>query len=206
MAFVVEDGSGLSDANSYITVQEFTDFHTDRGTFASGDFSTTEIQQGAVNATDYLEKRFGRNFRGYRQSQSQSLEWPRIDAADNDDNLMNGPDEIPRNLKKGCSEYALLALQLARNLAPPPVQEFATIDPEAGTTDSTGAGRLTKTSAKVGPIEESNSYDSSESASSRAPTVKMSSIVGSIPEYPQADLWIEELLKDVTSRRLVRGG
>jgi hypothetical protein len=153
MAFTVEDGTQPAGANAYLTVADFKTHHTDRGVtaVAESEFLDTEIQSGIINATDYVDKRFGRRFLGWRRSRSQSLEWPRTDAYDDDDYSL--PD-IPDQLKKGIAEYALLALQLGRNLAPPPAPDFGIIDPATGEASSTASGQLSRSTEIVGPIED----------------------------------------------------
>ena len=141
MAFTVETGEGVAGANSYLTIAEFETHHLDRQQITSGtEFDDPDTQAGLILATDYIDKRFGRRFRGYRRTQAQSLEWPRVDAYDNDDFAF---DRIPELLKKATAEYALIALRLERNLAPIPGLEYAVIDPETGETVSTISGRVT---------------------------------------------------------------
>lgn len=62
MAFVVEDGTGIASANAYITVQQFKDYHADRGNTLTG--GSGDQQKAIVKATDYIDKRFGRRFKG----------------------------------------------------------------------------------------------------------------------------------------------
>lgn len=202
MAFQVEDGTGLSTANAYITVVEFKAHHTDRNVAAvvESDFLDTEIQAGIINATDYIDKRFGRRFRGWRTSRAQGLEWPRSDAYDDDEYSL--PD-LPTQLKKATAEYALIALQLARNLAPIPGLPFPVIDPSTGDTSSAGGGQLKRSTDKVGPIEETREYATGQDQNQ--PMRVTGNLSQNIPEYPQADLWIEELLKGRGSRELRRG-
>lgn len=66
MTFIVEDGSGKKGATSYVTVQDFRDYHTDRGV------DTSAILDGAVQslliaATDYIDTRWGSRLLGLRQ-------------------------------------------------------------------------------------------------------------------------------------------
>ena len=199
MAFTVEDGTGLDNSNAYLTVQEWTDHHVDRGVAAASDgtWSPDNIQAGIVQATDYVEKRFGKRFRGWKRSRSQSLEWPRLDAYDDDDHTL---EPVPTLLKRGVAEYALLALQLERNLAPVPGVSFPVTDPATGETTLTGAGMLTRTTEKVDVIEDTKEYE----AAANKPMVTSGNILTQqVPEYPQADMWIEELLTN--ERYVVRG-
>lgn len=103
MAFVVEDGTGKPDANSYGAVADADVYFADRGVVDwTGDDST---KQGAlVRATDYIEERFYGNFAGQATTDVQALSWPRQYA------FNFGKNEIPATLKKACFEYALRAL------------------------------------------------------------------------------------------------
>jgi 2,4-dienoyl-CoA reductase-like NADH-dependent reductase (Old Yellow Enzyme family) len=194
--FTPEDGAGLATANAYITVAFANDYHTGRG---HGDWggSTGNKQKAIVRATDYVDKRFGAYFRGLRLAKRQALEWPRINAIDNDDWELRGPeDAVPRQLQRAVAEYALIALRLIAGTD-------ADLAPEDGVTE----GQVKSKSEKVtGPggagVSESTVYVGG--GTSRA---SQSSVVSdaSIPEYPAADLWLEELLKSSNARRLRRG-
>lgn len=105
MAFIVQDpDSPLSDANAYITVQEFKDYHDDRGNSYSA--TDPDIQLAIVRATDYIDTRW--TFAGSREDDDQSTECPRSGVYDGNNGYeINGyPDE----LKEACAEYALTAL------------------------------------------------------------------------------------------------
>lgn len=201
MAFTVLDPDApQSDANAYISVEEFVEHHTDRAVSAviDAEFDDDAIQAAIVKATDYIDKRFGRRFRGYKQSRAQSLEWPRIDAYDNDDFDL---DPRPPQLIKATAEYALLSLQLGRDLAPPVTPGFGVLNPDTGTSTSQGAGQVIADRSKVGPVETEKRFaqTSQTSRSSGNP------LAPDLPSYPQADLWLEELLRNSVSRRLSRG-
>lgn len=175
MAFTPEDGTGLALANSYVT-EAFADaYFVDRGNATWAAASSGDKQTALVRATDYIDKRFGIRFKGVKESSDQGLEWPRAGAVDNDGYVF---DDVPRNLEKATCEYGLRALS-------------ATLAP-----DNSNAG-VKITRKKVGPIETENELTTPSSGSVVAPS--------SIPEYPEADLWIQELLKAGTERRVVRG-
>lgn len=199
MAFTVEDGTSVVGANSYMTVAQFKEHHADRGVAAAGDgtFTNTEIQAGIVNASDYIDKRFGRRFKGYKRQRTQGLEWPRLDAFDSD-GYQIGP--LPDELIKATAEYAIIALQLGRNLAPIPGVPFPIVDPSTGETVIAGSGALKRKTEKVGPIEDTTEYDTS---GSNKPMTTTGNLSQNIPEYPQADLWLEELLE--SGRTVSRG-
>jgi len=105
VAFVVQDPDEPSwDANAYIEVQEFKDYHDDRGNGYTA--SDTEIERAIVRATDYIDSRW--TFAGSRWDADQSTECPRSGVYDPNTGyeLYGFPDE----LKEACAEYALLAL------------------------------------------------------------------------------------------------
>lgn len=175
MAFTPEDGTGLINANSYVTEAFANTYHADR---QQSEWSSANIltRQGAlVRASDYIDKRFGKKFRGFRQTKDQALEWPRLDAFDDDDYVL---DNIPSQLEKACAEYALRALSISQ-LAP----------------DNADTG-VDATFTKIGPIEIENTIKKSGGSSIIASD--------SIKDYPEADLWMSELLIPSNSRDLSR--
>lgn len=184
MAFTVEDGTIVAGANAYMAVAQYREHHTDRGKAAlitdtgQGDVA---VQAALILATDYIDKRFGRRFKGHRESTSQALEWPRYDVWDEDGNTM---PSMPSQLLKACAEYAWLTIALGTDLAPPP----------DGTT-----GTVEEKSEKVGPIEERTKF------ARRPMTTTGNILTESLPEYPQADLWIEELIVSQMVKEIERG-
>lgn len=209
MAFTVEDGTGLSGSNSYITEAFFRAHHTDRGRNVES-LTQKHVEVAAVRASDYLDKRFGKRFRGSRRNQSQAMEWPRLDAFDNDDHGLNGVDDVPRQLQKAAAEYALRAHnygELAPDIAPAtPRQDLST-----GASTQSGdavSGQIKKIKQKVDVIEESKEYaTTAELSAAKNSRASQSSLVNdfNIPEYPEADMWLEELLGSTLSRTVVRG-
>ena len=176
MAFTPEDGTQVVGANAYLTVAAFKAHHTDRGRdYAT--YTDAQIQAAIVKATDYLDKRFGRRFRGLQASTTQGLEWPRNSALDDNGRLIT---MLPTALLKAAAEYAYVALTLGTELAP------------VGTNV---AGKVVE--EKVGPI-------STKYGQGSTPMTTTGNMIENLPEYPEADLWVEQLLEDAT-RRLIRG-
>ena len=107
MALVVEDGTGLEDANTYVSLSECTNYHTDRSN--SGWIGEDAVKEAAlIRATQYLDSHYRRRFLGYRGAEAQALEWPRYDVEDDNGYWLDG--EIPRDLKYATCELALRAL------------------------------------------------------------------------------------------------
>jgi hypothetical protein len=68
MAFIIEDGSGVEGANSYMSIGAVATYLTERGRNTAWDAATTAVKQAAlIEATDYIEQRFGRRFRGMKE-------------------------------------------------------------------------------------------------------------------------------------------
>lgn len=191
MAFTPEDGSGLSNSNSYVELSFSNDYFDDRGNATWSGASDTDKQTALVRATDYIDKRFATRFKGRRSSGEQSLQWPRTDATDNDGYDLTG---VPTKLKQATCEYAFIALSMA--LAPNP-------STNPGTESS---GIVTRRDEQVGPIRESVTYQSTTTSVTQQVTSgsrKVSSNVvseASLPEYPSADLLLEPCLKVVDNR------
>jgi len=72
--FIVEDGTGLADANSYVTVLEYQGYCADRGIDVTSE-TDEQIQSYLVNATDYIDLMY--DFKGEETTTTQSLKFPR---------------------------------------------------------------------------------------------------------------------------------
>ena len=182
MAFTVETGSVVAGANAYMAVAQYRAHHTDRGRAALiTDPGQTDVlvQAAIVKATDYIDKRFGRRLRGTRKQSTQNLEYPRIDAWDDDEDRL---PEMPGVLLKATAEYAWYAAQTT-DLAPVP--------------DGT-SGVVQESTEKVGPISTTVKF-------AERPMTSTGNLTESLREYPEADLWMEELIESSSVRRIVRG-
>lgn len=135
MPFVVEDGTGLSNATSYVSVADARAYWADVGvTFSQTD---TELEQALVAATRYIELRFSGQFRGHLvviNAPRQRLSWPRYNVWDCD-GLLLASDEVPEVIKNATSEYMRRALE--SELLP----------------DPSGDPFVTRQRDKVGPVE-----------------------------------------------------
>jgi hypothetical protein len=104
MAFVVEDGSIVANANSFVSVAEANAYHTDRGNSVwTGDDAVK--QAALIKATDFIQQKYGCQWKGYKVDPiRQPLDWPRagIDYVDY--------QTIPEKLKNAVCELALEAL------------------------------------------------------------------------------------------------
>lgn len=97
MALIIENGTIVTEANSYVTTLELTAYATARGITISDD-----EEQLLIRAMDYIESLA---YQGVKSNSEQSLQWPRYDVVI-DDYLVSS-DTIPNELKKGQIEVAL---------------------------------------------------------------------------------------------------
>lgn len=204
MAFTPETGSGLADANSYLSEADADAYHLDRGNTVWAAATQGNKETALVRATDYVDKRFGPKFRGDKGTQTQALQWPRTDAYDDDAILIS---EIPVVLQRAVSEYAIRALAI-HELAPDAPKNVNTQSHVTGVSNpTTPTGSAQKYREKAGPIEEETTYRNAGLNMTAANVASKSSLVSDfyIPEYPAADMWLEIILRSSKSTRLIRG-
>ena len=101
MAFVVEDGTGLSTSNSYVTVTQSDTYFSERGNddWAGSD----DVKQGALMYASMLVDTMYR-WNGTILEEDQAMAWPRTDFYDNEGRLVTG---IPQKIKNAVCELAL---------------------------------------------------------------------------------------------------
>ncbi len=114
MAFIVEDGTIVEDANSYVTEAEF-DYYCDS---LGKDPDDGDVEQALVRGTQAIDARYRARYPGTRaEGRDQSLEWPRTEATD-----INGfdidEDEIPQEVKDAVCEAALRELTEPGSMLP----------------------------------------------------------------------------------------
>lgn len=137
MTIVVEDGTGKSNAVSYISVTDADTYWAAEVDETWSSFSTAEKEVALVRATREIDALLSTKFVGNRATLAQSLSWPRVDAYD--DNSFNISGIVPPVLKSAVAD-------LARSLL--------TEDPRT-TVDNSNIGEET---IRVGPIEVSTKY------------------------------------------------
>jgi len=91
MALIVEDGSEVSGANSYVSIDNFIAWADARGVTYP---ALPELQQKILRAMDYIESL---SFVGQKNTDTQALQWPR--AYVTIDGYSVESDEIPPELK-----------------------------------------------------------------------------------------------------------
>jgi len=97
MAIVVEDGTIVAGANSYVTEAELTTYATARGITL-----TTDTEQLLIRAMDYVESL---EYQGLKLTEGQPLQWPRAGVVV--DGYLIDTDDIPELLKNVEMETAM---------------------------------------------------------------------------------------------------
>jgi len=142
MAFIVEDGTNVANANSYETVAALNTYWKDRGRSSTFLASTNSLKESAlILATDYVDSTFINRWKGLRTNDSQVLAWPRKGVVDQDGVTLDD-DLIPSALKNSVFELA------DAHLAGVDIQP-----------DITNPGQITRTKVKVGSIVDEVAYE-----------------------------------------------
>lgn len=140
MTLTVEDGTGLANADSYVSVADTTAYHLSRGNAAWAAGAPTDQETALRRSTFWIDPTYRGRFPGYQvNGRGQSLEWPRIGAyvtiPDNgrsdafyygnerDYVYLNGvyyipPTQVPREVITATCEAALRELVSPGVLAP----------------------------------------------------------------------------------------
>lgn len=111
----VEDGTGLSNADSYASLAEANLYHANHGNVDWSDIDATTKEQLLRKATDYMVAQYRLQYAGYRRYSTQSLDWPRLYVPLIDSLSANvfpqyvDFDIVPTTVKNACAELALKA-------------------------------------------------------------------------------------------------
>jgi hypothetical protein len=107
MAIIVEDGTGLADAETYISVADADTYHSQRANAAWALLDTPAKEAALRKATDYMMGCYGSRWLGERVSATQALDWPRFDVVARGFSIAS--DAIPAEVQRACAELALRA-------------------------------------------------------------------------------------------------
>lgn len=103
MSYVVEDGSGRNDANSYVAVADADAYHVLYNNTEWAGLTNTVKQAALLYASQYIDANF--TFDGYISREEQTMAWPRLDAFDSESRRLTG---VPLKLKNAVCELALV--------------------------------------------------------------------------------------------------
>jgi hypothetical protein len=106
MALIVEDGTGLTDAESYVSL-EFSDAYLASVGATSWAVAIVSAREMALRkATEYVELAY--KWRGLRVNSEQALSWPRGRVIR--DNIELPTNAIPLELRRAVAQLAVKAL------------------------------------------------------------------------------------------------
>lgn len=132
MALVVEDGTGLPNAESYCSVADASTYHAARNNTAWGLLDVPTQEAMLRLATDFMRQRYRLRWVGVKVTATQGLEWPRAWVAlpDSPSGYRSVPAYVPMNVvpsevRNACAELALRAstAPLSPDLGPQVVRE-----------------------------------------------------------------------------------
>lgn len=104
--FIPEDGSGIPEANSYLTVDELIDYADILG-YDADELSPEYIERRLIRAAIILDSRYRGSFPGRRRNADQGLEWPRVNSKYIDGAAIQY-DVIPKEVKQAITEIVFL--------------------------------------------------------------------------------------------------
>lgn len=121
--FIVEDGTIVEGAISYVTLDYANEYHARRVNSAWLLLTVGQKKAALVKATDYLKQKYRLKWQGDRVSAEQPTDWPRnwVEYVDYAYITQNGSTRIggfiyypanivPEEVKQACCELALLSL------------------------------------------------------------------------------------------------
>jgi hypothetical protein len=111
MSLIVEDGTGVAGAESYVTLvvaDAYFDARTHLALFTTWDAATDAKKEGALReASAYLDAKYGAYYKGLTAGAVQGLLWPRTGAADSAGFALQ---PVPSELQRASCELAARAL------------------------------------------------------------------------------------------------
>jgi len=107
VSLIVEDGSGLANAESYISAAG-----ADARMSAIGDatwavLTTAQKEEALRRSTIYMEQAYRGRWTGLRMTREQALSWPRYGVCV--DGFYLPSDEVPADIANACADLALKA-------------------------------------------------------------------------------------------------
>ena len=101
---IIEDGTGLENANSYVSVEFADDYFSARGVSEWAALETEVKEQSLIKATDFIDNVF--QWYGKREFEHQALRFPRVGLRDYEGAEISG---IPTCLRQAVCDAAIIA-------------------------------------------------------------------------------------------------
>lgn len=139
MSLIVEDGSGLSDAEAYASVAFADDYCEKRGIAVWATYTTTQKEVRLRNGAEYLDNEYRGRLIGVKRTDTQARLFPRFQLEDEDGRYVSH-ESVPTRVAQANVEAALRDdLHLA-------------VDKP---------GSITAESKEIGPLKKSTTYGGS---------------------------------------------
>lgn len=166
MSLTVETGAGLTNADSYqatADVDSYNTLYVGSAAWLAG--SSTEKDLWARRATQYLDLNWGTSWLGYKNLQTQALDWPRTGVYDRAGRSVSSA-ALPIALKKAHSELSIRAAS----------EELM---PDVAADDSAA---IVEEDLKVGPLQDRVKYSGGKSNFNQYTRVQaiISELIGSL--------------------------
>ena len=100
---IVENGTGLPNANSYVTVEFADDYFSARGVSGWVSLTTEKKEQALICGTDFIDSIY--QWYGKKATSEQALRFPRVNLVDYEGQPVEG---IPTCLKQAVCDASLL--------------------------------------------------------------------------------------------------
>lgn len=116
MALTVENGTGLSTANAYVSVADADAYFTLRGNTDWVDLDTEVKEAAIVRATFGLDSKYRGLWKGFKKTSVQSLAWPRTEVLGGTTGIYDeegyevSTTALPIRLVYACAEVASIEL------------------------------------------------------------------------------------------------
>lgn len=109
MSLMVEDGTGLAGAESYISVADAGTYHAARGITAWALLASDTVREQCLRkATDYMVSVYRDRWQGLRtHADTQALCWPRYNVVI--EGVYLDKDTVPETVRQACAVLALKA-------------------------------------------------------------------------------------------------
>jgi hypothetical protein len=122
VTLIIEDGTIVANANSYVTLAEATAYHESMGNDTWVTSPDEEADVAIIRGTAYVDRRYAGKWPGVKTGErDQSLQWPREGGYDKEGWEIED-NEIPKELKQAVYEAALRELVNPGSLSPDVVQ------------------------------------------------------------------------------------
>lgn len=127
MSIIVEDGTGKSTSESYISVTDADTHFSNRGNTTWSSFSITQKEQYLRLSTDFIQQRYRNYWKGFKKTSAQALSWPRVfvyaePVLYGDSNLpypqLISSTIVPTEVQKACAELAYKSSTYTDGLLP----------------------------------------------------------------------------------------